>query len=103
VLSSDEAGSTETHPHAAAMARRHGLHRLVLRALVGLIHLYRLTLSPFIGNQCRFYPSCSRYAEQALLDHGLARGAWLAIRRLSRCHPFNPGGPDPVPPVRRSP
>lgn len=77
------------------------LARLAVRILVALIHGYRLTLSPFIGNQCRFHPSCSRYAEQALVAHGPLHGAWLSLRRLLRCHPFHPGGPDPVPPARR--
>ena len=67
------------------------------RALIIVIHLYRLTLSPFIGNQCRFYPTCSHYAEQAIEEQGVCRGVVLALRRLSRCHPFNPGGFDPVP------
>jgi len=80
---------------------RHLPARLAVRILVALIQGYRLTLSPFIGNQCRFHPSCSRYAEQALVAHGPLRGAWLSLCRLLRCHPFHPGGPDPVPPVRR--
>ncbi|RMD69658.1 MAG: membrane protein insertion efficiency factor YidD [Gammaproteobacteria bacterium] len=65
--------------------------------LVILIRGYRLFLSPWLGNRCRFYPSCSHYAETALLRHGLWRGGWLALRRLSRCHPWHPGGLDPVP------
>jgi putative membrane protein insertion efficiency factor len=62
-----------------------------------VIRLYQLTLSPFIGNQCRFHPTCSHYALQAIEHHGLIRGAWLTARRLGRCHPFHPGGFDPVP------
>jgi putative membrane protein insertion efficiency factor len=66
--------------------------------LMGLIQVYRYTLSPFLGRQCRFEPSCSMYALEALQVHGAGRGSWLAARRLCRCHPFHPGGYDPVPP-----
>ena len=66
-------------------------------ALRGVIRLYQLLLSPFIGNQCRFYPSCSNYALEAIERHGAIRGVWLAARRLGRCHPLHPGGFDPVP------
>ncbi len=59
---------------------------------------YRYTISPFLGPNCRFYPSCSCYAEQAIEAHGALRGSYLAARRILRCHPFNPGGYDPVPP-----
>lgn len=65
--------------------------------LRGLIRVYQITLSPFIGNQCRFHPSCSTYAAQAIDQHGAIAGTWLAARRLGRCHPFNAGGFDPVP------
>lgn len=61
---------------------------------------YKLTLSPLIGNQCRFLPTCSDYAAQALIDHGPVRGGWLAARRLCRCHPWGASGYDPVPPVK---
>lgn len=67
------------------------------RALLLLIEAYRVTLSPLIGGYCRFVPSCSVYAEEAIRRHGAARGTALATRRLFRCHPFNPGGYDPVP------
>jgi putative membrane protein insertion efficiency factor len=66
-------------------------------AALFLIRLYQLLLSPLLGPRCRFYPSCSRYATEAIRRHGLGRGGWLALRRLSRCHPLNPGGIDPVP------
>jgi len=62
-----------------------------------LIKIYRYTLSPFIGNQCRFYPTCSHYAEEALIEHGLIDGIILAIKRVFRCHPWHEGGYDPVP------
>jgi putative membrane protein insertion efficiency factor len=68
------------------------------------IRAYRLLLSPLLPPACRFYPSCSRYALDALQAHGVIRGGWLALTRLVRCHPFHPGGVDPVPPPRvRSP
>lgn len=65
------------------------------------ITAYQWVLSPVVGRQCRFAPSCSEYARQALLAHGLWRGSWLAVRRLLRCQPFHPGGDDPPPPPRR--
>jgi putative membrane protein insertion efficiency factor len=65
--------------------------------VVQLIRAYRLLLSPWLGSHCRFYPSCSSYAQTAIERHGLLRGAGLAIRRLSRCHPWHPGGIDQVP------
>jgi putative membrane protein insertion efficiency factor len=67
------------------------------RVLLLLIEAYRLTLSPLLGGFCRFEPSCSRYAEEAVRRHGARRGSALALRRLLRCHPFRPGGFDPVP------
>lgn len=68
--------------------------------LIALVRLYRLVVSPLLGDVCRFYPSCSAYGLQALQEHGAARGSWLAVRRVCRCHPLNPGGFDPVPPRR---
>ncbi len=62
-----------------------------------LFALYRRAISPFLGPKCRFYPSCSRYAEKALREHGGLVGTWLALRRLLRCQPLHPGGYDPVP------
>jgi hypothetical protein len=72
----------------------------VARGLVFLIDAYRWLLSPLIGQQCRFHPTCSAYAREALLAHGAARGTWLALRRLARCHPWSPGGIDTVPTPR---
>lgn len=72
-----------------------GLPRLLV---VSLLRLYRAVVSPMYGPTCRFYPSCSEYALIAVDRHGVLRGGWLAIRRLLRCHPWNPGGVDPVPP-----
>ena len=71
------------------------------RILIVLIGAYRYLLSPFLGNNCRFYPSCSHYAQEAIETHGLARGFWLSLRRISRCHPWHAGGVDPVPPRER--
>lgn len=67
------------------------------RLLLLLIRAYQLALSPFFGQQCRFSPTCSQYALDAIIKHGAWRGSWLAVRRLSRCHPWHPGGHDPVP------
>ena len=65
--------------------------------LVWLIRCYQIAISPFLGRHCRFNPTCSAYAAEALVTHGLVRGVWLAVRRLGRCHPWHPGGNDPVP------
>lgn len=70
------------------------------RFLLLLIKCYQLCFSPFFGGQCRFFPSCSAYAAEAIDTHGALRGSWLAVRRLLRCHPWHPGGVDPVPPAR---
>jgi putative membrane protein insertion efficiency factor len=65
--------------------------------LLRLIAAYRRFVSPLLGQRCRFYPSCSAYAQEAVARHGAARGGWLALRRIGRCQPFHPGGFDPVP------
>ena len=65
--------------------------------LLLLLRGYKLAISPFLGQNCRFYPSCSDYAAQAIDLHGPARGSLLAARRLCKCHPWHPGGLDPVP------
>lgn len=62
-----------------------------------MIEAYRLTLSPFLGGYCRYVPSCSAYGLEAVRRHGAARGGWLTLRRICRCHPFRAGGFDPVP------
>ena len=69
------------------------------RALHSLVRAYQLLLSPLLGPHCRHLPSCSSYALEAIERHGAMRGAWLALRRLSRCHPWGTSGYDPVPPV----
>jgi putative membrane protein insertion efficiency factor len=75
-----------------------GTGRSPLAALArALILVYRYALSPLLGPRCRFYPSCSAYALEAIDRHGALRGLWLAVRRVGRCHPWHPGGYDPVP------
>jgi putative membrane protein insertion efficiency factor len=68
--------------------------RTILKAL---INAYRWLISPLLGPNCRFYPSCSAYALESLERFGAGRGSWLALRRIARCHPWHPGGYDPVP------
>jgi putative membrane protein insertion efficiency factor len=70
---------------------------MTARALVFAIQMYRWCVRPLLAPSCRFYPSCSHYAEEALARHGLWRGGWLAVRRICRCGPWHPGGHDPVP------
>ena len=65
--------------------------------LILLVRGYQVSISPLLPSSCRYYPSCSAYAVEALEKHGALRGAWLAARRIGRCHPFRPGGYDPVP------
>ena len=86
--------STETASAASQPAARPGV---VARALLLLIEVYRVTLAPLIGGFCRYLPSCSAYAEEAIRRHGAAAGSRLAVRRVLRCHPFHRGGFDPVP------
>jgi len=69
------------------------------RVLAGAVRAYELTLRPVIGANCRFFPSCSAYAREALACHGAAQGSLLAVKRIARCHPWHPGGYDPVPPL----
>ena len=89
-------GSSPARSRSVPMALSRGLVILLLVP----IRLYRALLSPLLPPLCRFHPSCSAYAMQALETHGPVRGLWLAVRRLMRCHPFHPGGLDPVPPAR---
>ena len=71
------------------------------RLSCALIKLYRYSISPLLGPRCRFYPSCSEYAAEAITEHGFFVGTYLGLKRLLRCHPFHPGGHDPVPPVKK--
>ena len=73
------------------------MSRLLIRALVAPIRAYQILISPVLGPRCRFAPSCSAYAIEALQVHGVLRGGLLAVRRIGRCHPWNAGGHDPVP------
>jgi hypothetical protein len=74
----------------------------VQKILIAVIRAYRYLLSPWLGQSCRFYPSCSQYALESIETHGSVRGSWLALRRLLRCHPWHSGGHDPVPPATHS-
>ncbi len=75
------------------------LVRLPSLLLVALFRVWQLLVSPTYGDVCRFYPSCSAYGVESVRTHGALRGGWLAVRRVARCHPWNPGGVDPVPPA----
>ncbi len=70
---------------------------MIKTILLVLIRIYRYTLSYWVGQHCRFYPSCSAYAESAISQYGGVRGSYLATKRLLRCHPWHPGGEDPLP------
>jgi uncharacterized protein len=75
--------------------------RLLSLPLLGLLWVYRTFISPVIPASCRYHPSCSQYAQEAVRAHGPVLGSWLSFKRLLRCHPWAPGGPDPVPPSSR--
>ncbi len=70
---------------------------MMARILVSIVKAYQLVLSPFFGQQCRFYPTCSHYAIEAIHKHGAMLGSYYTVRRLSRCHPWCAGGHDPIP------
>ena len=72
------------------------------RLVMGIIRGYQRLLSPLLGSNCRYYPSCSRYAYEAVEIHGAARGSWMGIKRIGRCHPWHEGGLDPVPGSRHA-
>ena len=77
------------------------LRRYLQWLLIALIRLYQITLAPWLGGQCRYDPTCSAYAVEAIRTHGTTRGLWLTVKRLLRCHPFASGGYDPVPPAEK--
>ncbi|MFL5312254.1 MAG: membrane protein insertion efficiency factor YidD [Myxococcales bacterium] len=86
---------------ANAPAPSRGWRAVLGWPLLALLWLYRKVVSPVLPPACRYYPSCSQYAVEAVTVHGPIRGGWLSARRLLRCHPWAPGGPDPVPPRQR--
>ncbi len=80
--------------HSSASDR---IRRAPAILVMGAIRVYQLTLSAFIGGQCRFYPTCSHYTMEAVQIHGALKGSWLGVKRIGRCHPHHPGGVDEVP------
>ena len=86
------AGTADAAAHAPP-----GAVRLLRWLVLGGIRQYQFLVSPFLPNTCRFAPTCSAYAYEAIVRHGILRGVWLALRRILRCHPFHPGGYDPAP------
>ena len=89
--------NADQNDEASAPDSRQPRRSAAALCLIALIQAYRLALSPFFGMHCRFHPTCSAYALEAVRRFGAARGGWLALRRLGRCHPWHAGGPDPVP------
>lgn len=92
-----ERNGTENQHYPGRDKKASRISTLAARPLIWLVKMYKLLISPFIGQCCRFYPSCSSYAIEALEKHGLFRGAWFTIKRILRCHPLCEGGVDPVP------
>jgi len=94
-MSAEQDGRLELAVHAIPAQKGPAV---VTRVLIAAVTGYRRFVSPLLPPRCRFEPSCSAYALEALQVHGAARGLWLAVARIARCHPFHPGGYDPVPP-----
>lgn len=74
---------------------------IIRRFMIFLIRIYQYMISPFLGPNCRFYPTCSAYTLEAIETHGIVKGLWLSIKRIGKCHPYHPGGFDPVPPANQ--
>ena len=70
---------------------------MMKRLLIGLIRVYQYAISPLLGRRCRYFPTCSEYTAEAVQKHGAIKGGWLGAKRICRCHPWHPGGYDPVP------
>lgn len=87
-----------SHPSGEKAASVKVMPSIGARLLLLPIYFYRYCISPLIGPRCRFYPTCSTYAVEAIKLHGAIKGGWLAAKRIARCHPWNEGGEDPVPP-----
>ncbi|MET1218253.1 MAG: membrane protein insertion efficiency factor YidD [Glaciecola sp.] len=73
------------------------LRNITILPLIALIRFYQICISPFLGANCRFHPTCSAYALESVKTYGCIKGVWLSVRRILKCHPFHPGGHDPVP------
>jgi putative membrane protein insertion efficiency factor len=96
-LSTSELSNHAVNANEVGAARRSGISAAGQWLLLTFVQLYRIFLSPFLGGACKFYPSCSQYAQEAIALHGAKRGSVLALKRLGRCRPFTKGGFDPVP------
>ena len=77
-----------------------GINVIIKSILVALIRFYQLCISPLLGNNCRYYPTCSQYAIEAIEKKGIIKGCWMAVKRICRCHPWHDGGYDPLNEVR---
>ena len=75
--------------------------KMLIKTILWFISMYQLILSPWFGRVCRFNPSCSEYAKQAIIQHGIVKGSYLSMMRIVKCHPWGGSGNDPVPPVSR--
>jgi putative membrane protein insertion efficiency factor len=92
-----------TKNQARFLSLRTMLCSVAQKILLFFLRIYQIAVSPFLGSCCRFYPSCSDYAAQAIICHGAMRGTFVAIKRLCRCHPFCSGGIDPIPVAKSKP
>ena len=78
------------------MKMKQGIAGILKFLLISLIHFYQIFISPLLGNNCRYYPTCSQYAIEAIEKKGVIKGSWMAVKRICRCHPWHDGGYDPV-------